>query len=129
MAPLLHDARALAVIFPQNNKRPASYARRCQIGQSVRGDIDSDRPLDGYRAANRIMNRGREHRRRCGFIGVRFKSNPQFVQQILGIRQDVHQMGNRCALIAADIAHTIFQQRLGDRQNTFTRERIAIAQA
>ena len=49
-------------------------------------------------------------------------------EQILGLDHDVEQMRDRRALIAADIAHARLQQRLGDRQDAFAPEGLALAE-
>ena len=48
---------------------------------------------------------------------------------LLGIRQHVHQVRDRRALIAADVAHAGLQQRLGDRQDALAAKLRALADA
>ena len=43
----------------------------------------------------------------------------------LGIGENVHQVADRCTLIAADIAHAGFQKRLGDGKDAFAGEGLA----
>ena len=54
--------------------------------------------------------------------------NAEIAENVLRIRQHVHQMRDRRALIAADIADAGLQQRLGDGQNPFAVEDIPVAQ-
>ena len=46
----------------------------------------------------------------------------ELVQNVLRIGEHVHQMRDRRALIAADIADAAFEQRLGDRQDALAAE-------
>ena len=46
---------------------------------------------------------------------------------VLRIDQHVEQMRDRRALIAADIGHARLQQRLGDGQDAFAAEGLAVA--
>ena len=49
-------------------------------------------------------------------------------QQVLGVDHDVEQMRDRRALIAADIADTGLQQRLGDSEDALAAKRLACAE-
>ena len=73
------------------------------------------------------MHRRRQHRCRRRFGGVCLETHTQFAHQFFGICQHIHQMRNWCPLIAANIAHAIFQQRLGNRQNPLTGKDVAVA--
>ncbi len=50
------------------------------------------------------------------------------LEQVLRLDHDVEQMRHRRALVAADIAHARLQERLGDRQDAFAAEDVAVAQ-
>ena len=52
----------------------------------------------------------------------------ELVEHVLGVGQDVHQMRDRRTLIAADIGHPGLQQRLGDGENSFAAEFLAVAE-
>ena len=54
---------------------------------------------------------------------------PSFLQQPLRIGQHVHEMRDRRALIAADIADAGLQQRLGDREDALAAEFLSRAEA
>ena len=73
------------------------------------------------------MHRGRQHRRRRRLVGVGLEMHAEFVQNVLGIGQHVHQMADRRALIAADIADAVFQQRLGDGEDALAGEGLPLA--
>ena len=45
-----------------------------------------------------------------------------------GVDQHVEQMRDRRALVAADIGHARLQQRLGDREDAFAAEGLAVAE-
>ena len=47
---------------------------------------------------------------------------------VLGVDQHVEQMRDRRALVAADIGHARLQQRLGDREDAFAAEGLAVAE-
>ena len=53
----------------------------------------------------------------------------EFGQDVGGVGQHVHQVGDRGALVAGDIADAVFQQRLGDRQDALAAEFGAGAEA
>ena len=44
-------------------------------------------------------------------------SDPSVSENVLGVGEHVHEMADRRALVAADIADAAFQQRLGDGEN------------
>ena len=46
----------------------------------------------------------------------------KLVENVLGVRQHVHQVRYRRALIAGDIGHAGLQQRLGHRQDALAAE-------
>ena len=53
----------------------------------------------------------------------------ELVEQALRFDQHVEQVRDRRALVAADIGDARLQDRLGDREDTFATEDLAIAQA
>ena len=57
-----------------------------------------------------------------------FEVHAELAENVLRIGQHVHQMRDRRALIAADIADAGLQQRLGDGQNAFAAENVPVAQ-
>ena len=127
---LLDDARALAVILAENDQRAADDAGGRDVRQRIGRDIGADRRLPGDRAPDRVVDRGREHRRRGGLVGADLGMDAELGHQPLGIGgQNIHQMGDRRALVAADIAHARLQQGLGDGENALALEILAIAPA
>ena len=73
------------------------------------------------------MHRSRQHRGSRRLVRVGFKAHAQFAQKLFGISQHIHQMADWRALIAAHIAHAVFQQGLGDGQDAFAGKCIARA--
>ena len=92
MAAFLDDTGAFAVILADDNQRPALNAGRRQVRQTVRGDIGADNRLPGYRTTQGVIDGGRQHGRRRGFVGAYFEMNAQFIEDGLGIGQNVHKM-------------------------------------
>ena len=58
----------------------------------------------------------------------RLEMHAEFAQNVLRVGQHVHEMADRRALVAADITDAALQQRLGDGQNAFAGEFLAVAQ-
>ena len=63
-----------------------------------------------------------------GFVGAGLQMHAEFGHDVLGIDQHVEQMRHRRALVAADIGHARLQQRLGDGEDAFAAEGLAVAQ-
>ena len=63
-----------------------------------------------------------EHGRRRGFAGARFEHDAQIIERLTCIREHVHQVRDRSALVATDIADARLQQRLGDGEDRFAFE-------
>src|SRR6202166_1386283 len=128
MGPLLHDARAFAVILSENDERPALHARRGEVGQRVGGNVRTDGRLPGHRATQRIVNRRRQHcgRRRLRCAG--FEMNSELIENAFGVGQNVHEMQNRRALVAAYVGDARLQKRLGDGENALTVKFLAVTQ-
>jgi hypothetical protein len=52
----------------------------------------------------------------------------EILQDLLCVREHIHQVRDRRALVTADIGDAGLQQRLGNRQDTLACKRIARAQ-
>ena len=125
---LLDHAGALAVVLADDDERAASHACRCEIGERVGGHVGADDGFPGDRAAHRIVDGSAQHGCCRGFVGAGLQVDAEFAQQILGLQQDIEQVADRRALIAADIGHTRLQQRLGDREDALAAKLLAVAQ-
>ena len=128
VAALLHDRRAFAVILADDDQRAARHAGRGEVRQRVARHIGPRRRLPRHRAAQRIHDRGRQHGRRARLRRRGFEMHAEIVEHVLGIRQHVHQMRDRRALVAAHIGNARLQQRLGDREDALAMEHLALAE-
>ena len=127
VAALLDDRGALAVILAQDDHGAAGHADRAEVGERVRGDVRPDRRFPGHQAADRILDRRAEHGGRARLVGADLQMDAVFVHDVLGVVQHVDQMGDRRALVAADIGDAGLQRRLGDRKDAFAFENLAVA--
>ena len=125
---LLDDARALAVVLAEDDQRAADDAGRGEVGERVGRHVGADDRLPGHRAAQRIVDRGAEHRGGRGLVGAGLEMHAELADDVLGVDQHVEQVRDRRALVAADIAHARLQQRLGDREDAFAVEGLAVAE-
>jgi hypothetical protein len=53
----------------------------------------------------------------------------ELVEVVLRLHHDVEKVRDRRALVAADVRHARLQQRLGDREDAFAVEGLAVAEA
>ncbi|MNY08752.1 hypothetical protein D3C86_1416230 [compost metagenome] len=125
MRAFLHDGRAFAVVFAHDDQRAAGDPAGGQVGQRVRGDVGADRGLPGDGAADGVHDGGRQGGGGGGFRGAGFEVHAQFLQDVVGVGQHVHQVRDRRTLVAGDIAHAGLQQSFGDRKNAFAAELFA----
>ena len=58
----------------------------------------------------------------------RLEMHAELAQNVLRVGKHVHEMTDRRALVAADITDAALEQRLGDGQNAFAGEFLAVAQ-
>ena len=125
---LLDDARAFAVVLAQDDQRPADHARRGEIRQRIGRHVGADDGFPGHRAAQRIVDRGAQHGGGRGLVGAGLHMHAETGEQILRLDHDVDQVRDRRPLITAHIAHAGLQQRLGDRQDAFAPEGVAVTE-
>ena len=123
---LLHDAGALTVVFADDDHRAARNAARREVGERVGGDVGADRGFECHRAAKRIVHGRGQRRGSRGFRGALLEVNTELFQNVARVRQNIHQMRDRRALIAGDIRHSRLQESLGDGQNSLTAELLPI---
>ena len=128
MGAFLDHRGALAVILADHDQRAADHARRGEVAERIGRHIGADDRLPGDAAADRIVDRGAEQRRRRGLVGAGLEMDAELVQQVLGFDQHVDQMRDRRALVAADIGHARLQDGLGDREDALAAEDLALAQ-
>ncbi len=63
-----------------------------------------------------------------GLVGAGLQMHAKLGHDVLGVHQHVEQVGDRRALVAADVRDARLQQRLGDRQDAFAAEGLAVPQ-
>ena len=117
MTALLHDGRALAIVFADDDQSPTSDATRGQVGQGIRRHIGADGRFPGDRATDRVHDRGRQSGRGRSLAGAGLEMNPEFLQDGLGIGQHIHQVGDGRALVTRHIPNPAFKQGLGHSKN------------
>ena len=125
----LNDAGTLAVVFAHHDQHAPGHAGRRQIGQRIGRHVGAHNRLPGHRAANRVMDGCAQHRGGRRFVGTGLHVHAQFVHVGLGLHHHIEQVRDRCALIAAHIAHARLQQPLGDGQNALAVKDLARAHA
>ena len=128
VAALLNDAGALAIVLAEDDQDAALDAGGGEVGERVGGDIGADRRFPHRRAAHGIVDRGAAQGGGGGLVGAAFEVNAEIAQDVAGIGEHVHEMGNRRALIAADVRNPRLQQRLGDGQDALAVKDIAVAE-
>ncbi len=126
---LLDDRGALAVILADDDDGAALDAGRGEVRERVRRDVGANRRFPHGRAAHRIVDRGGEHRGGARLVGGRREMDAELVQERLRVAQHVHQVRDRRALIARDIADAGLQQALGDGEDAFALEHVTGALA
>ncbi len=124
----LDHAGALAVVLAEDDHHAADHAGRRKVRERVGRDIGADDRLPGDGAAQRIVDRCAQHGGRRRFVGAGLDVHAKLGEQVLGLDHDVEQVRYRRALVAADIAHAGLQQRLGDREDAFAAEHVAVAE-
>ena len=93
MTALLHDRGAFAVVFAHDNQRAARHTAGRKIGERIGGNVGADRHrLERHGTAQRVIDRGRERRRRRRLAGARFEMHAEFFENVVGVAEHVHQM-------------------------------------
>jgi hypothetical protein len=120
--------RALAIILADDEQRAAGDAAGRQVGECVGGDVGADGRLEGRGATDRIVHRSREHGGGGRLGSGRLEMHAELAQDVLRVGQHVHQVADRRALVSPDITDAALQQRLGNGQNAFAGEFLAVTQ-
>ena len=100
---LLHDGAAFAVILADHDQRAAGHAARGEVRQRIGSDIGAGGGFPRRRAAQRIVHRRRQRRGRGRLAGRSFEMHAEFVEDVLGVGQHVHQVRDRRALVAGHV--------------------------
>ena len=126
---LLHDAGAFAVVLADDDQRATRHAAGREVREGIRCDVGPDGRLERDRAAQRCVDRGREGRggRRLGRAVL--EVHAEVLQDVVRVGEHVHEVRDRRALVARDVAHARLQQRLRDGQDAFAAEFLARTEA
>ena len=128
VASFLDDARAVAVVFADHDERAADHAGRREVRERVGGDVRSHRRLPHRTAAHRVVDRRGEHGAGRRLVGAGLDVHPERAEDLAGVVEHVHHVGDRRALIAADVGDPRLKQCLGDGEDTFAMEHVALAE-
>ncbi len=92
MRPLLHDARAFAIVLAEDDERSPLHSRRGEIRERIGRHVRSNCRLPGDRTPQRIVDRRREHRSgsRLGSAGL--EVHPELLEDGLGVGEHIHEM-------------------------------------
>ncbi|MCY1361149.1 hypothetical protein D9M69_478070 [compost metagenome] len=129
MAALLHDRRALAVVFAHDDERATGDAARGQVGQRIGRHVGAHGRLEGDGAAQRVVDGGGQRGSGGGFAGAVLEADAVVGQDVLRVGQHIHQVRDRSALVARHIRHARLQQGLGDGQNAFAAEHFSTSKS
>src|SRR5262249_3794432 len=102
----LHDAGTFAVVFTDDDQSAANDARGGEVGQRVGGHVGTDGGFESNSAAKRVVNGSGHGRGGGGFGGAVLEMHTKLFENVVGIGENIHQMGNRRALIARDVGNT-----------------------
>jgi hypothetical protein len=79
-------------------------------------------------AADRIIDRGAEHRRGARLVRVVLHVHAELVQDLARVAQHVHDVRDGRALVAADVRDAGLQQRFRDGEDAFAVKGVALAE-
>ena len=129
VGPLLHDARALAVVLADDDESAAEDATGGEVGEGIGRDIEADGRLEGDGSAERVVDRCRE---RCGcrcLRGAVLEVDAELVKDVLCIAENIHEVRDRGALVPADVRDSGLQQALRDREAALAPELLASSES
>jgi hypothetical protein len=122
MRALLDHAGAFAVVLAHHDQHAAGHAGRGEVGERIGRHVGADYRFPGDRAAQRVVDRGAEHRRGRGLVRTCLHVHAQFVHVGLALDHDVQQVRHGRALVAAHVGHARLQQALGDGEDALAVE-------
>ena len=129
MGPLLHDARALAVVLADDDESAAEDATGGEVGEGIGRDIEADGRLEGDGSAERVVDRCRE---RCGcrcLRGAVLEVDAELVENVLRIAENIHEVRDRGALVPADVRDAGLEQALRHREDALASELLASSES
>ena len=128
VASLLDDARPVAVVLADHDERAAGDPRGREVRERVGGDVGSDGGLPHRASAHRVVDGGGEHGAGGRLVRAGLDVDAERVQDLAGVVEDVHHVGDRCPLVAAHVGHPGLEQGLRDREDPLTVEDVAVAE-
>ena len=128
VAALLDDARSVAVVLADHDERATGHPGRRQVGERVGGDVGAHGGLPHRAPAHGVVDRGGEHGAGRRLVRARLDVNPQRIEYLAGVVEDIHHVGDRRALVSPDVRHPGLEHRLGDGENAFSVEDVAFAE-
>ncbi|SPF36238.1 hypothetical protein SBA4_1840017 [Candidatus Sulfopaludibacter sp. SbA4] len=124
----LHDAGAFAVVFADDDERAARDAARRQVGQRVGCHVGADGGLERDGSAQRIVDRSGERGGGGGLRGAVFEVDAEILEDVVGVGEHVHEVGDGSALVAGDVRDSGLEEGLGDGEDALAMEFVALAQ-
>ena len=128
VASLLDDARAVAVVLADHDERAAGDPGGREVRERVGGDVGAHGGLPHGAAAHRVVDRSGEHRAGRRLVRTGLDVDPERIEDLAGVVEDIHHVGDRRPLIAANVGHAGLEQRLGDREDALAVEYVALAE-
>ena len=128
MRALLHDAGAVAIIFADDDQRAAGDAAGGEIRESVGCDVGADGGFEGDCAAERIVDGGGEGGGGGGFGSAVLEVDAEFFEDVVGVGEHVHQVRDRCALVAGYVGNAGLQEGFCDGEDAFAAKFLALAE-
>ena len=129
VASFLDDARPVAVVLADHDEGAAGDPGGREVRERVGGDVGAHRGLPHRTAAHRVVDGRGEHGARRRFVRTRLHVHPERIEDFAGVVEHVHHVGDRRPLVAADVGHPGLEQGLGDRENAFPVEHLAVGEA
>src|SRR3546814_15195779 len=102
----------------------ARNAARGDVRKSIGGHIGADDRLPGDSAAQRIIDRSREHRGGGCFRGACLDVDIEAFEKGVRVGEHIHEVADRRALVAADVGDPRLEQSLRPREDTYPRKNL-----
>ena len=128
VASLLDDARSVAVVLADHDEGAAGHPGRRQIRERIGGDVGAHRRLPHRASAHGVVDRSGKHGAGGGLVRARLDVHPEGIEDLAGVVEDVHHVGDRRALIASDVGNSGLEQCLCDREDSLAVKDVSVAE-